>query len=510
MDYTSNITCTDDYFTDSYGQSGGVILAAGKSIVRMSTVVINNSSAQYGGGIAVFDSKLELLERTVIDNNTASFGGGLYVYNTESNISAIFSNNSAQDGGGGIYASRSSLSFTENTAIMNNLATHGGGLLLSGDSKLLLHPNITLQLTSNHARKTGGAIKVEESNRLTYCIPTVANNYVGSSNCFFQIQSQMERNVYNIGYYEQLLKLIEALIINHTIFFGNNSAVEAGAVLYGGSIDNCSFSTLDLNILEYYSGPPVSGHMFDVISSFSSESKPSISSDPLHICTCRDNLTDCTGSYDAGPVYPGGIVEVPVIAQGQRNGTTAAIIVQLVHPPNNISHGNLEYSQNISSVCHTLKYSIPSRAVATVQNMTLYAEGPCSPTLTNTLTVTVDIQHCPQGFQLAGNEPTCVCAKKLQQFTNTCSVDSATVLRQQKDEFWVGYSKDDEPRGLIIHPHCPFDFCTTEETYLAVNDSDKQCNYNRSGLLCGWCGDDLSLALGSSRCWQCSNTYLSL
>ena len=144
--------------------------------------------------------------------------------------------------------------------------------------------------------------------------------------------------------------------------------------------------------------------------------------------------------------------------------------------------------------------------------MTLYAEGPCSPTPTNTLTVTVDIQHCPHGFQLAVNEPICICAERIRQFTNTCLVDSTTVLRQLNDEFWVGYSidNDSESRGLIIHAHCPFDFCTTKETYLTVDDSDKQCNYNRSGLLCGRCGENLSLALGSSRCLQCSNTYLTL
>ena len=45
---------------------------------------------------------------------------------------------------------------------------------------------------------------------------------------------------------------------------------------------------------------------------------------------------------------------------------------------------------------------------------------------------------------------------------------------------------------------------------MAVNDSGKQCNYNRSGLLCGRCGQNLSLALGSSCYLECSNSYLSL
>ena len=502
VDLTSNLTFTDDFFTDSYGQLGGAIVVAGNSNVRMFAVVIKNSRAQYGGGIAALDSKLELLERTIIDNNTASFGGGLYAYNTEFNGNAIFISNSASDGGGGIYASRSILSFTKNTTIINNSATDGGGVLLSGDSKLLLHLNI-LHLTSNHARKTGGAIKVEESNPLSYCIP---NNNIISSDCFFQIPFHIPLTVRS---FDELLSFIEGLEVNGTVLFGNNSAVEAGTDLYGGSIDRCQLSNIDVN--SFYSGPPVSGYVFDVISRSSGESKPSISSNPLHICTCRDNLTDCTGAYDAGPVYPGGTLEVPVIAQGQRNGTTAAII-RVIHTPNNICHGNLEYSQTINSTCNTLKYTIRSRDVDTIQELTLYAEGPCSPTPTHTLTVTVDLRHCPPGFQLANNEPTCICAERLQQFTNTCLIDSATVLRRQNDEFWVGYGNDTDNKSisLIIHPHCPFDFCTTKQTYLAVDDSDKQCNYNRSGLLCGRCSESLSLALGSSRCLQCPNTYLSL
>ena len=84
------------------------------------------------------------------------------------------------------------------------------------------------------------------------------------------------------------------------------------------------------------------------------------------------------------------------------------------------------------------------------------------------------------------------------------------MLRKHNSKFWVGYHSDNESRGLILHPNCPFDYCTSEETYLEVDDSHKQCNYNRSGVLCGRCSENLSLAVGSSRCLQCSDSYLSL
>ena len=486
---TSNVTFTDDSFTDSYAQLGGAILALGNRIVKMYNITIGNNRAEYGGGMAAVDSHLEVLESTLFENNRASYGGGLYVHNTEFVGNAIFAKNSVTVGGGGIYASASNFILTANTTmIIDNSAVHGGGLMLSGDSTLFLQPGIAIHFISNSARSTGGAIKVEESNTLTYCIPSVTDPFFRffHSYCFFQIQQQY------------------APLNSSSMCFTNNSAVEAGTDLYGGSIDSCFIGLL--NFIDNLTALIASGKIFDAMTSC--ENKPAVSSDPLHICTCRDGLTNCNGSYHPEPVYPGGTLEVPVIALGQRNGTTTAMIQVTDTSKTRLS--SLEYSQRIDNTCNTLKYTIHSRAIGTTQEMTLYAQGPCSPSQTNTLTVTVNIQNCPPGFQLSMNEPICICTERLQQFTNTCLIDSTTVLREHNAEFWVGYDSDNESRGLILQTNCPFDYCTSEETYLAVNDSDKQCNYNRSGLLCGRCSESLSLALGSSRCLQCSNSYLSL
>ena len=74
----------------------------------------------------------------------------------------------------------------------------------------------------------------------------------------------------------------------------------------------------------------------------------------------------------------------------------------------------------------------------------------------------------------------------------------------------MGYTDDGDSKGLILHSHCPFDYCSSHTMYLAVDNSDKQCSNNRSGLLCGQCSQSFSLALGSSRCLQCSDNYLWL
>ena len=499
----SSTIFADGFFTDSYAAVGGVILAVHNSTVTLRNITIGNSRAQYGGGMAALNSHVEL-KNTVFEDNTARYGGGLFVHKTEVYGNGIFTYNSASQGGGGIYASTSAFFLRDNTTIIaNNSAVDGGGLLLSGESKLLFQPNIEIHFISNTARSTGGAIKVEESNQLTYCIISTAYFDFSNSDCFFQVQPNTEQL-----YLQHSLEEVNSLNVSHTMFFDNNTAVEAGADLYGGSVDSCTLSSVTSGHM-FNASEAISGYLFDAITSSEIENEPAISSDPLRICTCREGLTNCSGSYHPAPVYPGGTLEVPVIALGQRNGTTAAVI-QVTNTSNNIKITRTEYSQNINNSCNTLKYTIFSHAVGTTQELTLYAQGPCSPSQANTLTVAVNILNCPPGFELSAREPICICATRLQQFTNTCLVDSATVLREHNAEFWVGYHIDNESRGLILHSNCPFDYCTSEETYLAVDDSDKQCNYNRSGLLCGKCNKNLSIVLGSSRCLKCSNSYLSL
>ena len=74
---------------------------------------------------------------------------------------------------------------------------------------------------------------------------------------------------------------------------------------------------------------------------------------------------------------------------------------------------------------------------------------------------------------------------------------------------WVGIDRN-HSESLILHPHCPFDYCISHPTSFTVNETDKQCAYDRTGLLCGGCQSELSLVLGSSQCKQCSNSCLSL
>ena len=82
------------------------------------------------------------------------------------------------------------------------------------------------------------------------------------------------------------------------------------------------------------------------------------------------------------------------------------------------------------------------------------------------------------------------------------------IRRDSGKQFWVGY--DDQSHGLILNPLCPFDYCVSQAVNFSLNNTDMQCAYYRSGLLCGRCKEGYSLVLGTSHCKQCTNSHLAL
>ena len=64
--------------------------------------------------------------------------------------------------------------------------------------------------------------------------------------------------------------------------------------------------------------------------------------------------------------------------------------------------------------------------------------------------------------------------------------------------------------GVIVHENCPFDYCKPESFDLDLEDPDEQCAFNRSGILCGACQNNLSHVFGTSACRECSSMWALL
>ena len=502
--HQSTIHFIENVFTRNTAKSGGgAIFCINNSTLSMrGSHRLQNNTARYGGGIALLECQIKLAGDLLFENNRADFGGGLYTAQSQVSGYAKISNNVANIDGGGIYASRSTFHFKQCITFVGNSALNGGGLLLTEGSTLYLQPNTMVNFTNNSAKYKGGAIKVEKNDPLIYCVK------VSCGDCFFQIQTQGQYNTGSDVFSKQH---------NIRMYFQNDTALEAGGAVYGGSIDNCNLGIINPPPQKYLrlnsARCPNSGEFFDYISS-SDEQSLDISSDPLYICTCEGGEPDCSISSIMRFVYPGGTIKVPIIAYGQRNGTTPAVIHNIT-PKNKIEIDNPENTQSITNSCTFLNYTVRTHAIGTVQEMTLYADGSCSPKErtvsslpTNIVKVHVSILQCPPGFELLSTQSVCTCAQRLERFTNSCRIEDRKIERNT--QFWVGYIRDNTSDGLILHPHCPFDYCTSNKMYIAVNASDEQCSSNRTGLLCGKCAQNFSLVLGTNRCLKCSNYYLWL
>ena len=452
-----------------------------------------NKSVCYCGVIhAGHNTSLSFTGTSNFINNSAHWGGAIFAgLNTLLSFTGTYNfiNNSA-DWGGAIFADHNtSLSFTGTGNFISNSAYWGGGVLLL-NSTFSISSNTTVYWESNHAR-FGGAIFVDdEYNPLLYC--TQLNTHTTKDECFFQLPGQ------------NLLNGIDAQFV-----FNNNSADGVGSVLYGGAIDKWKFTDL-----ESYS----CGEVFDMLVHIENDNtNPIISSEPFGVCPCENNRPDCSKSQKLYTVYPGETFHVSVVAVGQRNGVVPAKVRSRLtsenYHPRSTPIGNLDplqYLQATFSTCTILDYTVFSLLDDDFLKIELYADGPCS-TFGNELRLILDVnQTCPPGFYLSEMERSCVCNQRLAEYTSQCDITNGLgqITRSSHDHFWVGY--DNESDALILHPHCPFDYCVSHTVDFPLNNTDLQCAYNRSGLLCGACKKGYSLVLGTSQCKQCTNIHLAL
>ena len=87
-----------------------------------------------------------------------------------------------------------------------------------------------------------------------------------------------------------------------------------------------------------------------------------------------------------------------------------------------------------------------------------------------------------------------------------CNIDDQTIPRPANS--WISAHTVNNSHFYHVSLHCPFDYCLPHSSHLNLFTPDSQCQFNRSGLLCGQCQQGLSAVFGSSYCKQYSNVYL--
>ena len=487
----------ENVFITNYASNhgGGFTVMCSTLHLNGSTTFMNNSAAS-GGGMYISASYADIDGRNYFMNNTAESGGGGAIYARDSEVefngkdltvantierqspenhassstsilqgSSSFMSNRANYGGG-IYSERCYLIMVHhNSSYLNNMALHGGAQYFDVNSNFSLQQTAYVSFQDNNATVFGGAIYVED-------VPS-------RNECFFHIQNN------------QLLDLNITPLV-----FEKNTAGMRGSVLYGGLLNKCSFtsdrytSALELFNTSILQQNGDKGH--------------SISSDPTQLRFCNRSKLNCTETTQSRSIYPGQQVEVSVVAIDQSGSTVPALIHTTVQ-----SGYNLTVSETISyetgENCTSRNYSVTPNNL--FNQLEIHPGNRSGDTIH--LIVNITFESCPIGFELSTGE--CICDHRLWQYTNSCDINRQAILRNASSTFWLNVSYNSGTHeGFIHHPFCPLDYCTTESKYINLRDPDKQCNVNRSGLLCGKCKQGLSLVLGSSQCKQCSNNYLAL
>ena len=123
----------------------------------------------------------------------------------------------------------------------------------------------------------------------------------------------------------------------------------------------------------------------------------------------------------------------------------------------------------------------------------------------------INFLSCPPGFVQLNGACTCdpLLNSKLLSII-TCDINHQTILRPANT--WLSAITINNSCQYHVSLHCPLQYCLPHFSQLNFSTSNSQCQFNRSGLLCGQCQQGLSTVFGSSQCQHCSssNYYLFL
>ena len=234
--------------------------------------------------------------------------------------------------------------------------------------------------------------------------------------------------------------------------------------------------------------------------------------DQSSLVFCLDNFISPNYSYHNISIKKGEVFTVSIAAVDHDGYAVNATIISSFSSESGKGHlKDSQVVQQVGNQCTDLEYNVYSLDNSAQIHINLYTDTPCGNRVaTKTLNLNFLPCICPVGFQVSQSENDCICEcdQRLKQHQiTTCSAENETILVETN--IWIGFGDYTNETELIIHD-CPFDYCVQEPVHVNLSSADEQCAYNRTGILCGMCQQDLSLVFGSSRCQECSDNYISL
>ena len=434
--------------------------------VTSSTFANNDNGLQIyvHPNVKIYDNDIAIIDSNFTNNDIGILG---YTHDYQLKLSRVVISNNKR----GILsysACKSRIVFTDGLSIIaNNSSPDDGGGIYLGKGSYLSTKNGNICFINNTAQRYGGAIYSSDNDYRP-------NKFSGTHNSY-KDGCTVDNKV--------------------SATFINNSALKAGDILYGGEFTACERSAkLTYETILRCSCVP------KALKSASRHNDSIISSDPLLVCPCINGSVDCAVRSIDREVYPGQIFNVSLVTVGLCGGVSPGYIA--VKHESHISLVSTADYANTS--CTTFNYTVKltTYTARTTLNMNV-ADGDMYNSDIGHINVTLSILPCPLGLVLDPVSGECVCNIS----GVVCNTSWMPYPIKRSGNNWIAHQYD-EHNCTIAHTGCPFDYCNTSPVKFNLNESDLQCNYNRSGVLCGKCIQGLSLMMGSNRCANCTNTTL--
>ena len=232
---------------------------------------------------------------------------------------------------------------------------------------------------------------------------------------------------------------------------------------------------------------------------------------PLSVCPCLQNGSHNCYDVNLGFIFPGQTLHISLIIPFHWIGSSSTIIVANTKDDDCtiVDSDQLSQSHPISHKhgCNNYSYTVWPNSRHTTE-CKLFIGLSETPEM-----FYAQIKPCPVGFSrftLQSDKKSCYCDPLLLNSDilsiTSCNLNDETILRPASS--WISADTNNNSHTYKVSPQCPFDYCLPHSSNLNLTNPDSQCQFKRSGVLCGECQQGLSVVFGSSQCKECSNLYL--
>ena len=418
----------------------------------------------------------------------------------------------------------------KNTQFVNSVFKYNNNLIMVSNSDLLLEGIVTFHAITNH----DSIIALNDNSTITIHGAVMFSNNIGCQlitfkskiNQYIKLKEPSNISIYHNQVCNSFVAFpCEGNLYQFCIFqyYTNETyeqkmfSIEYFNNQYKSNVSGCNCYNCLLPIVNCHWLPESAFHHMiptDVNNQFikyinnSDAIKVNIDQDTF--CACNNQKNHDCSINDLGYLYPGETLNIFLYCKDNRSNHHSTEIIarndiNILDSRPCIISSFVEQSQNIrNNYCSKVSYS----------TLTFWFGDWCELFL-KVASSSDDYNKrfyvrklsCPPGFIEINR--TCQCDPIIVDYGITkCNINNQTVLRPRNT--WITATNYFIPYSYYISQQCRFYYCLPQSSHLNFSTPNSQCQYNRSGLLCGHCQQGLSTVFSTSHCRRCSNVYLFL